>query len=132
MYGFKKSFRWWFDIFVFKLKVLDFTPFNSDIYMFYNLKRRIYLMIYINDFLIVISIFILIIEVRDILVKLFELKNLDPVKLFLKIRIICDCPNRKIYLDQNEYIKKILDKFGYSDLNSIKTFWLANIKFPRI
>src|SRR6266699_6123108 len=59
------------------------------------------------------------------------MKDLSFIKLFFGIRIIYNCINRKIYFDQNEYIKKILDKFGYSDLNGVKILWPANIKLLR-
>ncbi len=89
-------------------------------------------MIYINDFLIIAPTSILIVEMKDILVKQFELKNLNFIKLFFEIWIIYDRPNQKIYFNQNEYIKKILDKFDYSDLNGVKTPWPTNIKFLKI
>ena len=93
LYNLRKSFRWWFNIFVFKLRALNFISFNFDIYIFYNLKRRIYLVIYIDDFLITTPISTLIIKVKDILIKLFELKNLGSIKLSFRIRITYNRPN---------------------------------------
>ena len=58
----------------------------------------------------------------DVLAKFFELKELGPMNTFLGIRITRDRLNRKIYFDQGEYVKKILEKFGYAKLFSIKTF----------
>ncbi len=81
------------------MKALGFILFNSDIYMFYDSKRCIYLVIYIDDFLIVAFTSVIIVEMRNTLAKLFELKNLGSVKLFFGIRIIYDRFNRRIYLD---------------------------------
>jgi len=67
----------------------------------------------------------------DVLAKLFELKELSPMNTFFGIQIICNRPNQKIYFDQDEYIKKILEKFNYIKFFNVKTLWPANIKFIR-
>jgi len=63
----------------------------------------------------------------DVLAKFFELKELGPMNTFLGIRITRDRLNRKIYFDQGEYVKKILEKFGYAKLFGVKTLWPANV-----
>src|SRR6266566_4814246 len=63
---------------------------------------------------------------------MFELKELGPVTTFLGLRITRDGVNRKLYIDQTEYAKKILDKYGYSDLAGAKTPWPAHVKIPKI
>ena len=131
LYGLRKSPRWWFDTLAPKLRALGFLPFNCDVCAFVDSERGIYLVIYVDDFLIAAPTTVLIAEVRNALARLFELKDLGPVKTFLGTRITRDRPNRKVYLDQSEYVKKMLERFGYTELSGVKTPWPTNVKLPK-
>jgi hypothetical protein len=54
------------------------------------------------------------------LMKRFEIKILNELKWFLKIKIIRDRANRKIWLCQNSYINKIMTKFHLKEMKCSK------------
>jgi hypothetical protein len=55
------------------------------------------------------------------LIKKFEMRVLEELKWFLKIRIIRDRANRKIWLCQNSYISKMMTKFHLEKMKISKT-----------
>jgi hypothetical protein len=60
------------------------------------------------------------------LMKRFEMRILEKLKWFLRIKIIRDRVNRKIWLCQNSYISKMMTKFHLEKMKIFKTF-LAKI-----
>jgi len=48
----------------------------------------------------------------DQLAKIWEIKDLGDINKILGIRVVKDRPNRKLYLDQKEYINNMVAKFG--------------------
>ncbi len=55
------------------------------------------------------------------LMKRFEMRILEKLKWFLKIRIIRNRANRKIWLCQNSYISKMMTKFHLEEMKISKT-----------
>ena len=49
------------------------------------------------------------------LAKIQEIKDLGDINKILGIRVVRDRPNRKLYLNQEEYINNIVTKFGLQD-----------------
>ena len=47
-------------------------------------------------------------EFRDEIMKQFELRNIGELSWFLRIRVIRDRPNNKLWLSQTAYIDKVL------------------------
>jgi hypothetical protein len=89
--------------------------------------------LFINDWLILFFYVddIMIIYLKEILnrmrfsekslMKRFEMKMLEKLKWFLKIRITRDRANRKIWLCQNSYISKMITKFHLEEMKISKT-----------
>jgi hypothetical protein len=55
------------------------------------------------------------------LMKLFEMRIMNELKWFLKIKILRNRANRKIWLCQNSYINKIATKFHLKKIKCLKT-----------
>jgi hypothetical protein len=58
---------------------------------------------------------------EKLLIKRFEMKILKKLKWFLKIKIIRNRINRKIWLCQNSYINRIMTKFYLNEMKCSKT-----------
>jgi hypothetical protein len=53
---------------------------------------------------------------KELLIKTFKISNLGDLKIYLKININYNQSQRTYHLNQFNYIKKIIDKYGYNDL----------------
>jgi Reverse transcriptase (RNA-dependent DNA polymerase) len=51
----------------------------------------------------------------------FAMKYLGEARNILGVRITQDKKNKKVYLDQEDYIEMVLNKFGMKDCNPAKT-----------
>uniref|UniRef100_L2FRH2 Fourf gag pol protein n=1 Tax=Colletotrichum fructicola (strain Nara gc5) TaxID=1213859 RepID=L2FRH2_COLFN len=60
-------------------------------------------------------------QVRNILSKVYPLKDLSEATRFLSFQIIRDRVNNRIFINQTKYAKAILARFRYEDINPIKT-----------
>lgn len=54
---------------------------------------------------------------------LFEVKRLGLLKQFLGLEIVRNRPGRRIYVHQNTYTEKIINKFMPGKLNAVKSPW---------
>jgi hypothetical protein len=59
------------------------------------------------------------------LMQRFEMRILDELKWFLKLRITRDQINQKIWLCQNSYVIKMTAKFNLKAMKSLKTLLIA-------
>jgi hypothetical protein len=90
---------------------LGFEPLKSDNYIYYNLDTKIIIVTYIDDFLIISRSIPKINQLKVALAKKFSIKELGPAQYFVGVQIVRDRENRKIYLYQDTYIRKILEHF---------------------
>lgn len=111
MYGLKQAPRAWHKTLYQKLTQMDFTPLESDscVYRKNNSKEPIYIVIYVDDGLMIGP---QIQEIDKELAKLkadFELK-IQPLNRFLGIEIARN--SNGIFIHQRKYIEDILGKFN--------------------
>ena len=74
----------------------------------------IILLLYVDDMLIVGHYRKKIDKLKREMSKSFAMKNLAPVRYILGMRIVHDRKQRKLWLSQEKYIKKVLDRFNIS------------------
>jgi hypothetical protein len=55
-------------------------------------------------------------ELEELLAKIFKISNLGDLKIYFRININYNQSQRICYLNQSNYIKKIIDKYDYNDL----------------
>lgn len=85
----------------------------------------IFLLLYVDDMLIVGRNASRIDRLKKQLSKSFAIKDLEQAKKFLGIRIIHDRSPKKLFLSYEEYIKKVFERF-----NMDKAKWLALLLLP--
>lgn len=51
----------------------------------------------------------------------FVMKDLGPTQQILGMQIMCDRKNKRLWLSQEKYIKKVLDRFNMKDSKPVGT-----------
>ena len=100
-----------------------------NMYIIRELKKITILYLYVDDILIFgINIYI-VNEVKQFLSHKFDMKDLGVVDLILSTKIIRS--RNRIEMSQNHYVKKILNKFNYSDFQPVSTPFDPNIHLKK-
>ena len=110
LYGLKQAPRCWYKRFDSFILSLGYNGFNSDPCAYY--KRFgdgdfIILLLYVDDMLVTGPNNDCIKELKAQLAREFEMKDLGPANKILGMQIYRDRNNRKIWLSQKNYLKKI-------------------------
>ena len=121
LYGLRKAPRLWFQALSSVLSKIGFESLSSDLCIFKHRTEMVLLIIYVDDMLISAPTKALIASVREALKQFFELKELGDVKQFLGINITRDRANRRVFLSQEPFAKKILQKFTLKILHPVQT-----------
>lgn len=123
IYGLKQAGRCWFEIFEETLLKMGFKCSSADRCVFFldnkDVKKNIYVVLYVDDIVIVCGDLSILNAFKAELSKIFHMKDLKDIKLFLGIRVTVD--KNQVRLDQTKYIYEILRKFKFYDCNSRKT-----------
>ena len=93
----------------------EYSRTTSNHYVFvkkYPDSNFIILLLYVDDMLIVGQDMSKISKLKSELSKSFAMKDLDPAKKILGIRIVRDRSLGLIWLSQENYIKKVLERFN--------------------
>ena len=121
IYGLRQAGRQWHEMLSRKLKSLELLPNVADPCVYHGQRgnQALYMIIYVDDMLIVSSNRKWIKQVKDELQKEFDIKDLGPVQYCLGIEINRD--SNKIYLTQRRYILDMLKRYGMENCNSVST-----------
>ena len=84
-------------------------------------EKQLILLLYVDDMLIASNHPTKLEEVKQRLSKEFEMTDLGEPKVFLGIKIERNRKDRIINLTQEDYIEKMLKKFGFSEMHSQRT-----------
>ncbi|GJR72233.1 retrotransposon protein, putative, ty1-copia subclass [Tanacetum coccineum] len=119
IYGLKQASRSWNKRFDVEIKKIGFTqnPDESCVYLKASGSNVAFLILYVNDILLMGNNVTMLQEVKSWLYKCFSIKDLGEATYIIEINIICDRSKRFIALSQSAYIEKIL-----------KRFWMENSK----
>ncbi|KAH9723672.1 hypothetical protein KPL70_007193 [Citrus sinensis] len=123
LYGFNQSPRQWylrFDSFMMKL---CFQRCNLDCCVYYKeiSGDMVYLILYVDDMLIASKSMEHINFLKQQLKGEFEMKDLGPAKKILGMQLIRDWKSGTFFLTQEEYIRKVLDKFDMTTAKPVQT-----------
>ncbi|GJX60250.1 retrotransposon protein, putative, ty1-copia subclass [Tanacetum coccineum] len=113
IYELKQASRSWNKRFDVKIKKIGFTQ-NSDepcVYLKASGSNVAFLILYVNDILLMGNNVTMLQEVKSWLCKCFSMKDLGKAAYILGIKIIRDRSKRLIALSQSAYLEKILKKF---------------------
>lgn len=114
LYGLRQSPMLWQETQGNALKKLGFKQSSEEPCVFYNDIMIIF--IYVDDMVTIYrkQSYVQFATFRDQLSQQFEMKQLGELQWFLGVRVIRDRQQRKIWLLQDAYIEKIVQKYGHS------------------
>jgi hypothetical protein len=97
---------------------------------FKNDRLSALIILYVDDLLVAAPDLQTIREIRHILTSYYELKEFGEVQEFLGIAVVRHREKKQIFLHQKAFTERIIERFGYSDLNAVATPWNANFQLP--
>ena len=114
LYGLKQAARDWNLLFIKELKAWGFVQSLADPCLFTHPTKTIKLLVYVDDIAASAKSNSELRWFNDTLRSRFNTKSLGEISKILGARVTRDRDNRTIYLDQEQYITTILDKFGFT------------------
>eukprot|EP00253_Pinus_taeda_P022287 PITA_22287 len=131
LYGLKQAPRPWYNKFDSFMLEHGFQRLEVDHCVYikrYDQGKYIMLLLYVDDMLIVGHDKNKINRLKKDLGRKFAMKDLGPAQQILGMRVLCDRKNKRLWLSQEKYIKKVLDKFNMKDANPVGTPLAAHFK----
>ena len=128
IYGLKQSPRCWNQKFDEVIKLVGFKRSSNDFCLYHNQEEEVYLLIYVDDVLICGKNLRKIEDVKKKLMKKFCMKDLGEINCFLGIKIERSIEKQEMFLNQKEYLLKVLKRFEMSECNPISTPMEPNLK----
>ncbi|KAK2072225.1 hypothetical protein P8C59_006596 [Phyllachora maydis] len=119
LYSLKQSPRKWQDKLKILLKSLGYLPLISDPGVFYNAKTCYFIVTYVDDCLFIGPNIGYITDLKKRLNKVYAIEDLGPAAYFLGVQIIRDRPNRRLWLNQSQYIEEAVSRFNLADSKPI-------------
>ncbi|KAK2067387.1 hypothetical protein P8C59_001136 [Phyllachora maydis] len=119
LYSLKQSPREWQDKLKILLKSLGYLPLISDLGVFYNAKTCHFIVTYIDDCLFIRPNIGYITDLKKRLNKVYAIEDLGPAAYFLGVQIIRDRPNRRLWLNQSQYVEEAVSRFNLADSKPI-------------
>eukprot|EP00253_Pinus_taeda_P003374 PITA_03374 len=122
LYGLKQSPRMWYQKFDTFIRGLGFTINKADHCVYFKLigDRVIFLVLYVDDMLLVGNDKEIIQDLKTHLSSKFEMKDLGPPNYILGMEIKRDRTKRKLWLSQRKYVETILQRFNMQDSKPVK------------
>ena len=102
------------------LKDLNYQPLTSDSAVYINPKERLFIITFVNDYII---IGLNKKNIRALTAQLglkYVIKDQGPASYFLSVEILRDKANRLLYFNQRNYISEVLKHFNFNDSKRIK------------
>ncbi|PKI64685.1 hypothetical protein CRG98_014901 [Punica granatum] len=131
LYGLKQAPRQWYKKFDSFMLSHDYTRTTSDHCVFvkqFSDGDFIILLLYVDDMLLVSHDMSKIAELKKELSKSFAMKDLGPAKQILGMHISYDKSSGKIWLSQEKYIEKILDRFNMGNAKLVSSPLASHFK----
>ena len=122
LYGLKQSPRMWYQKFDTFIRGLGFTRSKADHCVYFKLigDHVIYLVLYVDDMLLVGNDKEIIQDLKTQLSSKFDMKDLGAANYILGMEIKRDRAKRKLWLNQRKYVETILQRFNMQDSKPVK------------
>jgi hypothetical protein len=119
IYGLKQASRQWYLKFDEIIRSFDFkeNEENNYIYAKFRNGKFIFLILYVDDILLVSSDVSLLLEIKRFLSSNFDMKDLGETSFVLGIKIHRDRRKGVLGLSENAYLEKVLKKFSMHACN---------------
>lgn len=119
LYGLKKSPRYWNQRFDELMLQQGFLRSKSDYCLYYKRGQKFYILLYVDDIILISENREEIDKIKEVLKNNFDMKDMHGVSKYLGIKI--KKTESGIELDQEEYLKEILKKFGMENCKPVST-----------
>ena len=103
------------------MKQLDFTSFWGDACLFRHQPTGCVIVIYVDDVLAIHILLRVVNTIKDVLTSKFKLGDMGDISYYLGCRIIRDRQQRKLWMVQDAFLRKVVDKFGIGKSHPIST-----------
>ena len=123
LYGLKQASLAWNKKANKSLNEIGFNRCLSDtgVYVCYKDKSIIVVILYVDDVLFLGNNKQLLLQLKQQFMKKWECRDLGPVKEYLGMKIVQDRKKKLIILDQIDYAKKIVKRFGQEEAKPVRT-----------
>ncbi|KAL5863382.1 hypothetical protein ACOSQ3_000896 [Xanthoceras sorbifolium] len=131
LYGLKQAPRQWYKKFDSFMEKNEYNRTTADHCVFikkFSDGDFIILLLYVDDMLIVGQDIGKINKLKKELSKSFAMKDLGPAKQILGMRITRNRQNRRIWLSQERYVEKVLERFNMSKAKSVSSPLASHFK----
>ncbi|KAL4292152.1 hypothetical protein GQ457_14G024210 [Hibiscus cannabinus] len=124
LYGLKQSPRQWYKRFDSYMIQIGYKRCEYDCCVYVKSLDDgsfIFLLLYVDDMLIAAKNMHDVVGLKDLLSQEFDMKDLGAAKKILGMEIHRDRSSRKLWLSQQSYVEKVLDRFGMSNAKPVST-----------
>ena len=123
LYGLKQASLAWNKAANESLEQLGFKRLISDagIYTIQNDKTIIIVILYVDDVLFMGNDYRLLMEKKKLFMKKWECRDLGPISEYLGMKIQRDRKNKTLTIDQIDYAKKVVQRFGQENCHNVAT-----------
>ena len=131
LYGLKQAPRQWYKKFESVMGEQGYQKTTSDHSVFvqkFSDDDFVIFLLYVDDILIVGRNVSRIDKLNKQLSKSFSMKDLGPVKKIFGIRIERDKTSKKLYMSQEQYIEKVLERFNMSKAKVVRSPLASHFK----
>lgn len=130
LYGLRESPRDWYECFHDYISSIGFkrSAYDYCLYMKTTNKNCIYVILYVDDLLLSSYDLQQIKEVKHLLNKKFNMKDLGKIKKYLRIEINYKPEEKKLNLSQSGYIESLAEEYNVKDSRSVSTPMEINLK----
>jgi hypothetical protein len=130
LYGLKESPMMWYQKFDTYMLGLGFTRSKADHCVYFKLidDHLIYLVLYVDDMLLIGNNKEIIQDVKTQLSSKFDMKDLGASSFILGMEIKRDRKKRKLWLNQRKYVNTILQRFNIQECKPVKVLILVGVK----
>ena len=124
LYGLKQAPRQWYKKFDSFMVGHGYQRTAADYCVYFKRypgEKFIILLLYVDDMLIVGQDRAQISKLKEELAESFEMKDLGPTKQILGMEITRDRKNRRLWLSQERYVERILERFNMKEAKPVTT-----------
>jgi len=124
LYGLKQSPRQWYKRFDSYMIQIGYKSCEYDCCVYVKSLDDgsfIFLLLYVDDMLIVAKNLDDVVGLKALLSQEFDMKDLGAAKKILGMEIHRDRSSKKLWLSQQGYVEKVLDRFGMSNTKPVST-----------
>src|SRR6266852_9072531 len=123
IYGLKQASRAWNQQFHGVLLDLGFSRTHSDAGVYHRQDDggTAIIILYVDDITILCDSLVNINKIKSALSNHYEMTDLGEIDSYLGVNIKCDQSERRLKIDQSQYVLEIINHFGLSDANPVCT-----------